>query len=98
MQYAIEQTEEFEAWLDGLADPIAREAVAARMIRASLGNFGDHASIGNGVSEMRIHYGPGYRAYYTVRGRAVVFMLLGGTKRTQKRDIRDAQDMADDLE
>lgn len=98
MAYEIEQTEEFEQWLDGLSDPIAREAIAARMIRASLGNFGDHKPVGDGVSEMRIHYGPGYRAYYTVRHRTVVFMLLGGTKSTQRRDISAAKDLADDLD
>ncbi|MBB4099778.1 type II toxin-antitoxin system RelE/ParE family toxin [Sphingomonas kyeonggiensis] len=97
MEYEVRTTPEFDAWLDGLDDEIARERVASRLIRAGLGNFGDHASVGGGVSEMRIHYGPGYRAYYTIRNRTVVFMLRGGDKSSQNKDIKNAKKDASGL-
>ncbi len=97
MHYEVSTTEDFDIWLDGLRDVIAQEAIAARLVRITGGNFGDHASVGDGVSELRIHHGPGYRAYYVVRGRAVVFMLCGGDKKTQSRDIKTAKEMASDL-
>jgi putative addiction module killer protein len=94
MEFEVKFTVEFSEWLDSLSDAVAREAIVKRMTRIELGNFGDHASVGSGVSELRIHYGAGFRAYYTIRGRTVVFMLAGGTKRTQERDIVRAQDLA----
>ena len=97
MDYEVRLTEEFSAWLDGLKDGLAREAIAARLIRAGRGNFGDHKSVGNGVSELRLRHGPGYRAYYTIRGRQIVFMLVGGTKRTQHKDIVRAKSMAQEI-
>lgn len=90
--YTVEQTEEFEAWLDALPHDVQR-IIAARMLRASVGLFGDCESVGDGVSEMRIHEGPGYRAYFTIAGRKVIFMLWGGTKKTQKKDIKKAKGM-----
>ena len=97
MDYEIRLTEEFSAWLDGLKDSLAREAIAARLIRARRGNLGDHKSVGGGVSELRLRIGPGYRAYYTIRGRQIVFMLVGGTKRTQDKDIVRAKHMAQEI-
>src|SRR5665213_1131605 len=91
MEYDVRLTVEFAAWLDGLTDEIAAAAVAERLLRVGRGLFGDHASVGDRVSELRIHHGPGYRAYFTVRGRTVVFMLAGGTKRKQARDIERAK-------
>lgn len=64
-------------------------------MRAEAGNLGDHASVGNGISEMRIHYGPGYRLYFTVRKRILVIMLCGGDKGSQRRDIKRARDIND---
>jgi putative addiction module killer protein len=87
----------FRDWLDGIADDVAAAAVAERLLRMRRGLFGDHASIGDKVSELRIHYGAGYRAYFTLRGRQVVILLVGGTKRTQARDIRRATAMAQQL-
>jgi putative addiction module killer protein len=98
MIYEIHTTEEFDVWLDGLDDALAKEAIAARMIRAGLGNFGDHISVGEGVSEMRVHYGPGYRLYYTIRRRKLVFMLRGGTKRTQRKDIKQAKELNEEID
>lgn len=92
--WRISQTAHFEAWLDGLKGLRARGAITDRLERVEAGNLGDHASVGGGVSELRIHHGPGYRLYYTVRDRVVILLLAGGVKASQKRDIRRAQEMA----
>jgi putative addiction module killer protein len=92
--YQIETSDEFDAWLDGLRDSIAREAIATRIVRVESGLFGDHDTVGDRVSELRIHVGRGYRAYYTIRGLKIVILLCGGDKRSQKRDIRRAKEMA----
>jgi len=97
VQYRVELTAEFKAWLDGLNDITAKKAISRRIVRVEIGNFGDHASVGDGMSELRIHVGQGYRAYYTIRARVVVFMLSGGTKRTQDRDIVRAKQMAREI-
>lgn len=94
MSYVVETTDTFDAWLDALSDARAVEAIATRIVRVQSGLFGDHESVGDGVSELRIHYGPGYRLYYTLRERVIVILLVGGTKRTQKRDIRKAKELA----
>lgn len=88
------RTDEFNAWLSGLRDSKGRARIASRIVSAQLGNFGDCEPVGEGVSEMRIHFGPGYRAYYTRRGEVVYLLLLGGDKATQKRDIKRAKEIA----
>ena len=90
----VRQTDVFAAWLKGLRDRQARDRILARIDRLSLGNAGDVGPVGEGVSEMRIHYGPGYRMYFTQRGDTVVILLCGGDKRTQARDIKRAIEMA----
>ena len=97
MQFKVRVTAEFAEWLTGLKDTRAQEAVAARLARVQLGNFGDHKTEGDGVSALRIHYGAGFRAYYTIRGSVVVFMLVGGTKRSQDKDIKRARQIAKQL-
>lgn len=97
MEYDVRVTEAFADWLDGLKDDIAAAAVAERLLRVRRGLFGDHAPVGDRVSELRIHHGAGFRAYYTIRERVIVFMLIGGTKRTQKRDIERAKLLERDL-
>lgn len=97
MDFEVRLTAEFSEWLDELNDRIALDAISARLARMQIGGFGDHASVGGGVSELRIHYGPGFRAYYTVRGRVIVVMLMGGTKRTQDRDIERAKRIAKEV-
>ncbi|MBN8473609.1 type II toxin-antitoxin system RelE/ParE family toxin [Sulfuritalea sp.] len=92
------QSDEFAAWLSGLADLRGKARIARRIEQAEAGNFGDCEPVGEGVSEMRIHYGPGYRAYFTRRGDVVYLLLLGGDKSTQKRDIKRAKEMARKLE
>ena len=87
----IRQTQVFTDWLAGLRDQIAGKRVVARIRLAELGNFGDHHFIADGVWEMRIHYGPGYRLYYAQEGSTVYLLLVGGDKQTQGRDIEKAK-------
>ncbi len=88
------KSEKFDAWLISLKDHVGKAIIIKRIRNAEAGNFGDCEPVGEGVSELRIHYGPGYRAYFTLRGNVVYFLLLGGDKSTQKRDIKRAQTMA----
>jgi putative addiction module killer protein len=81
----------FKNWLEGLRDLQARARIEIRLDRVSLGNLGDYESLGGGVFELRIFYGPGYRVYYSQERDDVILLLLGGTKDTQKRDIRIAK-------
>jgi putative addiction module killer protein len=91
-------TDVFDAWLDGLSDKRARLKIDVRIRRLGLGHFGDVKPVGDGISELRIHHGPGYRVYFVQRGRVVIVLLCGGDKSTQARDIRAAQALAADLE
>jgi putative addiction module killer protein len=88
------RTEEFDAWLFDLKDKMGRARIVHRIRSAEHGNFGDCEPVGDGVSEMRIHVGPGYRAYFTRRAEVVYLLLLGGDKSSQKRDIKRATEMA----
>ncbi|MHB0979047.1 MAG: type II toxin-antitoxin system RelE/ParE family toxin [Thermoleophilia bacterium] len=87
----------FDAWLSELADNTGRARILQRIRSAEAGSFGDCARVGEGVSEMRIHIGPGYRIYFTRRGATVYLLLLGGDKSSQRRDIKRAIAMARDL-
>jgi len=93
----VRQTENFSAWLRVLKDANAVARVVARMRRMEQGNSGDTRSVGKGVMEMRIAYGPGYRIYYVQRGAQIVILLCGGDKGTQRRDIKRAQMIAETL-
>ena len=93
----IRTTEVFVDWFTGLRDIRAKVRIQARIDRAELGNFGDCAPVGEGVSEMRIHYGPGYRVYFVQRGFEVVILLAGGDKSSQPKDIKRALDLAREL-
>ena len=86
--FTIRKTEAYAQWIDGLRDIHARARVLVRIERLAQGNAGDVRSVGEGVSEMRIDYGPGYRVYYTKRGREVVVLLASGDKRIQATDIK----------
>jgi putative addiction module killer protein len=94
----IRQTEVFSQWLKQLADTRAKAKIAARIDRLAHGNPGDVAPVGEGVSELRIDFGPGYRVYFVARGRAVAILLCGGDKSSQTKDIKTAQQLARDLE
>jgi putative addiction module killer protein len=84
----------FVKWLDAVRDPFAKVRVMKRIRMAEAGNFGDCEAVGNGVSEMRIHYGPGYRVYFTRRNSVVYLLLIGGDKSTQDQDIKLAKQLA----
>lgn len=91
------KSDEFDAWLSGLKDQVGKALIAKRIRSAEAGNFGDCEPVGSGVSEMRIHHGPGYRVYFTRHGEVVYLLLIGGDKATQKRDIKRAKEMASAL-
>jgi putative addiction module killer protein len=88
------RSEEFDAWLTALKDRLGRARIISRIRAAEAGNFGDCEPVGEGVSEMRIHVGPGYRLYYTRHGEVVYLLLLGGDKSSQRRDVKRAIEMA----
>jgi len=90
----IRKTEIFERWFTGLRDRSAVARINSRIDRLQLGLLGDARFVGEGVSEMRIDYGPGYRVYFVQRGNKVVILLAGGDKRTQARDIKKAIELA----
>ena len=94
----IRRTAAFRAWLRGLRDERAKARIVSRIDRLRLGNLGDVKPVGEGVSELRIFYGPGYRVYFIRRGDALVVLLCGGDKSTQDRDVEAAKALARDLE
>ena len=91
------QTTEFETWLRKLKDPIAVARIATRIRSAQHGNFGDCKTVASGISEMRVHVGPGYRLYYARKGEIIYIMLCGGNKSTQTKDIDRAIKILSDL-
>jgi putative addiction module killer protein len=93
-QVAIVQTAVFRDWLDGLRDRKARVRIDDRLRRLAGGHVGDTKSIGGGIRELRLHFGPGYRIYYTWRGKVLIILLNGGDKSTQARDITTAKRLA----
>ncbi len=93
----IRKTDDFVHWLDGLRDVRARARVQARIESLATGNPGDVQPVGEGISEMRIDYGPGYRVYFKRIGRGIVILLAGGDKRTQSADIKNALRLARNL-
>ncbi|MFK7848899.1 MAG: type II toxin-antitoxin system RelE/ParE family toxin [Rhodothermales bacterium] len=93
----VRKTDAFLKWIDGLRDIRARARILARIERFALGNPGDVEPVGGGVSELRIHYGPGYRVYFKQQGRALVILLAGGDKRSQAKDIKTALSLARNL-
>ena len=93
----VRQTDDYSRWFDGLRDKEARARILVGVRRLSLGNPGDVRPVGEGVSEMRIDYGPGYRVYFVSRGDMLVILLAGGDKRSQSRDIEIARELARNL-
>ena len=90
MAFEVRSTGRFDQWLDNLRDRKARSKVLFAIRKMSLGNLGDVKPVGAGVSEIRIHYGPGYRLYFVRRGSEVVILLCGGDKSSQAQDIKTA--------
>ena len=96
--WTIRQSEAFAKWFGALKDKRAKERVAQRVVRVQAGLIGDVRPVGEGVSELRVDYGPGYRVYFCRRGEDVILLLCGGDKSTQDRDIREAKAMAKEIE
>jgi len=94
----IRQTEEFSKWFEKLKDKTARAKIAIRIRRISLGNIGDVKPVGEGISELRLNYGPGYRVYFAQRGSQLIVLLAGGDKTTQSADIKKAKKIAREIE
>lgn len=97
MNYLIQKTKNFDRWHRSLRDLRAKVAVARRIERAAHGNLGDHKSVSEGVSELRISAGAGYRVYYTLREQIVIILLAGGDKSSQEADINKAKVLAKEL-
>jgi len=93
----IRKTDRFAKWLDNLSDLRARSRILARIERIAAGNAGDVKPVGEGISELRIDYGPGYRIYYKKVGQSIIILLAGGDKRSQNRDISTALRLAKNL-
>ena len=94
----IRQTEHYAKWFKSLKDHKARARIDVRIRRLSLGNPGDVKPVGEGVSEMRIDYGPGYRVYFLTKGNELILLLIGGDKSTQEKDIAKAKQIAKDVD
>lgn len=94
----VRKTAVFSDWMTGLKDHRARAKIAARIDRTAMHNLGDVAPVGDGVNELRIHEGPGYRVYFVKRGKTLVILLCGGDKSTQTKDIKAAKLLAANLE
>lgn len=97
MLNVISTTSEFDAWLDGVKDVRGKTAILSRLDRAQEGNFGDCEPVGDGLSEMRVFVGPGYRVYFVRTGQTVYLMLWGSDKTDQKRGIKRAKEILDAL-
>ena len=93
----VQQTEVYARWFRRLRDKQAQLRITTRIQRLEKGNLGDVRPVGGGVSEFRIHYGPGYRVYFVQRGQSLIILLAGGDKDSQDRDIRRARDLASGL-
>lgn len=96
--FTVVEHPEFRAFMSGLKDVVARAAIVGRIKRVQAGNFGDWAPVGGEVNELRIDVGGGWRVYYTQRGRVVVVLLTGGSKKAQDKDIRRAKKLATEIE
>lgn len=96
--YSILTTEQFDTWFNNLRDRKAKSLVQVRIDRIEDGNFGDCQPVGNGVSELRIHYGAGYRIYFKRSGLEIIVLLVGGDKSSQPKDIKAAIALANELE
>jgi putative addiction module killer protein len=95
--FEVRKTDEFDDWLSALADQRAIAKIVSRIERLGLGNPGDVKPVGEGISEMRLAYGPGYRIYYKQVGKTIVLILCGGDKSTQDDDIKRAKEIAAQL-
>jgi len=95
--YEVQKTDEFDSWLSALVDQRALAKIASRIERLAMGNPGDVEAVGDGISEMKIDHGPGYRVYYKRTGKTIMLILCGGDKSTQDKDIKRAKEIAAQL-
>jgi putative addiction module killer protein len=95
--FEVITADEFDQWLSNLADEKARTKIASRLARLRFGNSGDAKPVGEGLSEMRVHHGPGYRVYYKQTEKTIIVILCGGDRSTQGKDIKRAKEMAAEL-
>lgn len=95
--FAVIPTARFTDWIEGLKDRRAAARIAIRIVRIEAGNFGDAKSVGGKVSELRIDHGAGYRVYFTIKGEEIIILLCGGNKKSQRRDIEQAHQMAEEI-
>jgi putative addiction module killer protein len=93
----IRATENYLAWINALKDRVARARIQVRIDRLAYGNPGNHRNLTDGISELKIDYGPGYRVYYTKRGQELIILLVGGNKSSQQSDIENAIELAKNL-
>jgi putative addiction module killer protein len=98
VKYEIETTNIFDKWLTGVRDTQHRARIISRFDHIQLGNFGDHKNLGGNLFELRFFFGPGFRIYYTIKGEKIVFLICGGDKPTQSKDIKKARTIMDELE
>ena len=98
MQYELRSTEHFNRWLGKVRDKTTRARIFRRLDAVAMGSFGDHKALAANLFELRLFFGPGYRIYYTVKGKEIVFLLAGGDKSTQVSDIAKAAELMSELE
>ena len=98
MTYIVKELESFSNWLKNIRDEITKQRLIKRLRKVTLGNLGDIEPVGQGVFEMREHFGPGWRMYFVKKGSTVIVMLGGGDKSSQQTDIRNAIKLAESLE
>lgn len=98
MQYELRSTEHFNRWLSKVRDKTTRARIFRRLDAVAMGSFGDHKALAANLFELRLFFGPGYRIYYTVKGKEIVFLLVGGDKSTQVSDIAKAAELLKELE
>ncbi len=96
--YEVQVTAVYAKWFAALRDRAAKARIVARVLYLGDGNFGDAKSVGGGVQELRLHFGPGYRVYFTRRGERIILLLCGGDKGSQQRDIARAKQIESELE
>ena len=95
--YEVTKTDEFESWVAGLKDVVGKAKILSRIRRLEMGNPGDVAPVGDGISELRIPHGPGYRVYYKQANKTIILILCGGDKATQAKDIERAKAMVAEI-
>ena len=98
MIYGLRSTKQFDKWLAGIKDRQARNRILRRIDSMVIGSFGDHKTISSNLFELRMFFGPGFRVYYTIKGREIIFLIAGGDKSSQKKDISKARELLKQLE